>query len=458
MGNNDWQELNELRKISQAQDECVEHTVDQQKHSFSLFDSALDLEEQVKRRTVELSSMLAELERSNKQLKMAKETAERANSAKTRFLAAASHDVLQPLNAALLLMSTLNSTQNNDEGRKLCRQVERSLETMDTLLRNLLYMSRLDAGDVKPHFQGVSLDRLFDSIASDFQPIAQLRNLELRVRRSGLHVWSDATMLRRSIQNIVANALRYTKEGGVLLIAGKRGKMVYVRIADTCVGIDRKLYKDIFVEFHRCPQSQNIADSSSAGMGLGLAIVERMIHTLEHKLTLNSKVGSGSCFSLILPYSEPPQQLPGRRKNTLQHPEKGTVTKLEDARVLIVDSDLVALQSTESLLRQWGCELRLACSTREAMSALKNESAWMPEIIIADQYLNSDERGTSVIRVLRQLIGQQVPAIIVATDPSERLCNIADQRQLEVMQKPVKPAQLRALLMHLRIRSSKLLT
>jgi len=458
MGNDDRQELNELRKINQGLIKRSERSTDPTNNTFTLFDTAISLEEQVRCRTLDLTNSLVELERSNQKLTTEKEVAERANTSKTRFLAAASHDVLQPLNAALLLMSTLNSVQTNEEGRKLCRQVERSLETMDTLLRNLLYMSRLDAGDVKPNFQQVSLDLLFDSVASDFQPIAQLRNLELRVRKSGLHVWSDATMLRRTIQNIVANALRYTKEGGVLLIAGKRGRMVRVRIADTGVGIDRKRYKDIFVEFQRCTQAQDTPDSSSAGMGLGLAIVERMMATLEHNLTLNSRVGSGSCFSLILPYTDAPDVTTvGRKGSEPYKREHGSSTGLEKTRVLIVDNDLAALQAMESLLRKWGCELRLACSTQEAMSALSNESAWVPEVIIADQHLNSAESGTSVIRVLRQLIGQQVAAIIVTTDPSERLYKIADQRRLEVLQKPIKPAQLRALITHLRVRHHELM-
>ncbi len=454
MGKQDRQELEKVRRINQA---LVDRSTDSQgRDNFSRVRTGIGLEEQVRQRTYELTSTLSDLQRSNRQLITAKETAEQANNSKTRFLAAASHDVLQPLNAALLLMSTLTTVQGNDEGKKLCRQVERSLETMDTLLRNLLYMSRLDAGDVKPHFQTVSLDRLFDSIASDFEPIAQVRNLDLRVRRSGLHVWSDPTMLRRTIQNIVANALRYTKKGGALLVAGKRGGEVHVRIADTGVGIDRARFKDIFIEFQRCAQGQDDLDGSSAGMGLGLAIVERMIHTLNHSLSLNSRVGYGSCFSLRLPHTEAPEQVPQPTVNSYRHHEKLSGIKLAGANILIIENDLAALQAMEALLGQWGCNLRLASSTREAMSALSIDQAWNPDIIIADQHLNNDERGTSVVRILRQLIGRQIPAVIVTADPSERLWKMADQGQFEVMQKPVKPAQLRALLTHLRSRSFEL--
>jgi len=459
MATNDPNELEKLRKINHALMGRVERSMDQQGNAYSLFQTAIGLEDQVRRRTAELTKTLADLEQSNLQLTRAKEAAENANYSKTRFLAAASHDVLQPLNAALLLMSTLSTVQNSDEGTRLCRQVERSLETMDTLLRNLLYMSRLDAGDVKPHWQIVSLDRLFDSIASDFEPLAKLRNLELRVRKSGLHVWSDPTMLRRTLQNIVANALRYTKQGGALLVAGRRGDQVRIRIADTGVGIHENRFKDIFIEFQRCAQGQDDLDGSSAGMGLGLAIVERMVNTLELSLTLNSRVDKGSCFSLALPHMEAPQQQVISAGQLHLAQDKPGTTSLSHTRILVIENDLQALKAMEALLSQWGCELRLACSTDEAMGSLSPSSAsgvecnWAPDIIIADQHLNNNERGTSVIRIIRQLTGKRVPAIVATADPSEDLWKMADQGRFDVMQKPIKPAQLRALLTHLRKRA-----
>jgi len=451
MPGDEQNELFRLRKINRALMERVERSMDQQGNAYSLFQTAIGLEDQVRRRTAELSETLADLERSNRKLVATKDAAEQANFSKTRFLAAASHDVLQPLNAALLLMSTLSSVQTNDEGNRLCRQVERSLETMDTLLRNLLYMSRLDGGDVKPHWQTVSLDNLFDSIQSDFEPIAQVRNLELRVRRTGLHVWSDPTMLRRTIQNIVANALRYTRNGGALLIAGRHEDRVQVRIADTGIGIEPERFKEIFVEFQRCGQAPDDLDGSSAGLGLGLAIVERMVKTLNMTLTLNSRIGVGSCFRLTLPFAEEqPERL---SLSPYRSPEKNGGAKLEKTRILIIENDLAALQAMEALLTQWGCELRLASSTQETMSALSNEQPWVPDLILADQHLNNNERGTSIIRVVRQLVGVRIPAVVITANPSDRLWRMADQGRLEVMQKPVKPAQLRALLTHLRARS-----
>lgn len=452
MSKKEQEEIRKLRKINQALMDRVERSMDQQGNAYSLFQTAIGLEEQVRRRTAELSSTLYDLEQTNHQLVTAKDAAEQANFSKTRFLAAASHDVLQPLNAALLLMSSLSTVQTSDEGTRLCRQVEHSLETMDSLLRNLLYMSRLDAGDVHPHWQTVSLDSLFDSVASDFEPIARVRNLELRVRRCGLHVWSDPTMLRRTIQNIVANALRYSREGGALLIAGHLKDKVHIRIADTGIGIDPERINEIFIEFQRCAQGQNELDGSSAGFGLGLAIVERMVQALNLSLTVNSKPGTGSCFHLTLPYKEPPPK-PAHTKAGIRPTEKLNGAKLADTRILVIENDLAALKAMDSLLSQWGCDLRLASSTRETLSALNTDKSWEPELIIADQHLDNNERGTSIIRVVRQLVGRNIPSVVVTADPSERLWAMADQGRVEVMQKPVKPAQLRALLTHLRSRS-----
>ena len=444
-------EIAKLRKINAALIARVERSTDSQGSAFSLFQTAIGLEAQVRRRTQELTSTLADLERSNLELKRARDVAVEANRSKTRFLAAASHDVLQPLNAALLLISSLEGVQTNEEGRRLCARVERSLGTMDALLRTLLYMSRLDAGDVRPQWQSVSLDALFASIASDFEPTARQRGLELRVRASGLHVRSDPTMLRRILQNIVTNALRYTERGGVLLVAGRRGADVHVRVADTGVGIARERFGSIFVEFDRCG-SPSAHDDASAGLGLGLAIVDRMVRTLEHEITLNSRVGHGSCFGLTMPRTPPPP--PVCEKSPLPGVgDAAAASSLVDARILVIENDLVALQALEALLRQWGCRLRLASSTAEAVGAIVG-GAWLPDIVVADQHLDGKDRGTTTIRLIRERIGQEIPGLVVTAAPSSALVRAVRRARLELMAKPLKPAQLRALLMHLRNRST----
>ena len=447
-------EIARLRRINAALIERVERSTDRQGNAFSLFQTAIGLEGQIRRRTQELTATLADLERSNLELKRARDVAIEANRSKTRFLAAASHDVLQPLNAASLLMSSLESVQTGAEGRRLCAQVERSLDTMDALLRTLLYMSRLDAGDVRPDWQDVSLDAQFASLASDFEPLARQRGLELRVRSSGLHVRSDPTMLRRLLQNIVINALRYTERGGVLLVAARRGDGVHVRVADTGVGIARERFEQIFTEFDRGGQPEG-CDDVAAGLGLGLAIVERMVGTLDHELTLNSRLGHGSCFGLTMREAVPKPLVRADHRTLFSAGTNGggrggagKATSLAGARILVIENDLVALQALEALLRQWGCRLRLASSTAEARSAIA-DGAWLPDILLADQHLDGRDRGTATIRLIRRTVGQEVPAVVVTAAPSEALARATRRAGIELMAKPVKPAQLRALLMHL---------
>jgi len=441
------EEIVRLRRINEVLMRRVERSLDQQGNAFSLFQTAIGLEGRVQRRTSELTRTLADLERSNSELAGARDSAEEASRSKTRFLAAASHDVLQPLNAALLSMSSLGSLQSDEEAQRLCTQVERALETMDALLRTLLYMSRLDGGDVTPRVTDVDLDRLFDSLASDFGPVALHRGLTLRVRHSGLHVRSDETLLRRILQNIIANALRYTDTGGVLLVAGAPLRDVHVRVADTGVGIAPERHAEVFAEFSRGQQPGVPDDDAAAGLGLGLAIVDRLVRTLDHRIVLQSRPGHGSCFRLTLPRADPTcatARTPTLRSGT----PAASPARLRGARILVVENDLAALAAMEGLLSQWGCELRLASSGDEATSAL-SVGHWTPHLVVADQHLQDEERGTGIIALLRRLAGFELPALLVTAAPSAALYRTCEAARIELMEKPLKPAQLRALLSHL---------
>lgn len=441
-------EIQKLRKINKVLVDRVERSMDQQGLGFSLFQTAINLESQIDRRTSELTSTLASLNRANHELETAKNLAEKANLNKSQLLAAASHDVLQPLNAAQLLISSLFSVQSCDEGQRLCGQIERSLDTMTTLLNSLLYMSRLDAGAVQPEWQSVSLLTLFGSIESDFQPIAQSKEIELRVRHNNLFVHSDPTMLRRIVQNMIANAIEYTTEGGVLLSANKIGDHIHIRVADTGCGIDSQSYKIIFEEFYRGSSSQqSIQQQNSAG--LGLAIVARMIDTLNHTITVNSEINRGSCFRLSLLAAEHNatvlESTTITTKSQIDSIEKSDA--LLQTRILFVENDFIVLDAMDTLLKKWGCDYRLASSTQEALSALADK-VWQPDLILADQHLDAGETGSATVELVRTLVGRKVPAIIVTANPSTQLAKNAQQLDIEVMLKPIKPAQLRALLTH----------
>jgi signal transduction histidine kinase len=440
----DIDDIDRLRRINDALISRVERSMDQQGNAFTLFQTAINLEGRIKARTEELRSTLRRLEQSNVELVAAKENAERANQSKTRFLAAASHDVLQPLNAAHLSMSALADLQTSEEGRKLVRQVERSLETMDDLLRTLLDISKLDAGVVRPDVANVPLEPLFAGLRSNFQPLAAKKGLRLRLRPTALVVRSDRTLVSRILQNIVSNALRYTVSGGVLVGARRRGGMVLVEVADTGSGIPEDQHEAIFEEFHRGPMTAH-GELSGAGLGLGLSIVRRMVDALGHRISFRSAVGRGTVFRLEVPAGTPVRAEAGGPATETERPRG---YGLFGTKVLLVDNDAQVLDATRALLERWQCDVRAAGSTDQALDAL-GDTAWLPDIIIADQHLDQGELGSETVNQARAYLQRNVPALIVTADASDEMQRVARAEGLELMLKPVKPAQLRALLAHL---------
>ncbi|MBZ9765606.1 hybrid sensor histidine kinase/response regulator [Mesorhizobium sp. CA6] len=439
----DIDDLERLKKINAALVSRVERSMDQQGNAFSLFQTAISLENRVRNRTEELHATLRRLEQSNIDLSAAKESAELANLSKTRFLAAASHDVLQPLNAAHLSVSALAEVQASDEGRKLVRQVERSLETMEDLLRTLLDISKLDAGVVQPEIGDVSLEALFSSLRSDFLPEAAKKGLSLKFRPVNVAVRSDRTLLRRILQNILSNALRYTRSGGVLVGTRHRGDTIRIDVADTGCGIPEDQREAVFEEFHR--GTSTLADAGLAGgLGLGLAIVRRMAAALGHPVTFSSKVGRGTIFHIDVPVGMAAAE-PAMAAADMERPRG---YGLFGTKVLLVENDMDVLSAMTSLLERWQCLVRAATSTDDALDLL-GDTAWVPDIIIADQHLDGGDLGTSTIAEVRDYLGRTVPALIVTADGSEPVAKAARAAGIELMRKPLKPAQLRALLAHL---------
>jgi signal transduction histidine kinase len=437
-------DVERLRKINEALISRVERSMDQQGNAFTLFQTAINLEGRIKARTEELRSTLRRLEQSNTDLVAAKENAERANLSKTRFLAAASHDVLQPLNAAHLSVSALADVQTTEEGRKLVRQVERSLETMDDLLRTLLDISKLDAGVVRPDVASVPLEPLFAALRSDFQPLASKKGLKLRLRPTVLAVRSDRTLLSRILQNIVSNGLRYTRDGGVLVGARRRTGIVIIDVADTGCGIPEDHHQAIYEEFHRGPLAAH-GELSSGGLGLGLSIVKRMVDALGHRISFRSVVGRGTVFRLELPAGQPARSEAGIPQ---AEPERPRGYGLFGTKVLLVDDDPQVLEAMRVLLERWQCDVRGAMSTEGVLDQL-GDTDWLPDIIIADQHLDQGELGSDTVSQARAYLQRNVPALIITADASDEMQRIARSTGSELMHKPVQPAQLRALLAHL---------
>lgn len=435
-------DVDRLKRINNALLSRVERSMDQQGNAFSLFQTAINLEGRIRIRTDELRAALRRLEQSNIDLVAAKENAERANISKTRFLAAASHDVLQPLNAAHLSVSALAELQTTDEGKKLVRQVERSLETMDDLLRTLLDISKLDAGVVRPSPSDVSLDQLFSALRSDFFPLAAKKGLRLRFRPTTAIVRSDRILLSRILQNIVSNAVRYTHGGGVLVGVRRRGTIVRIEVADTGCGIPEEEAQAIFDEFHRGPVSAH-ADLTG-GLGLGLSIVRRTADALGHAVSFSSVVGRGTVFHLDVPASASRAE-PHQRQS---EPEQPRGYGLFGTKVLLVENDDAVLEATKALLERWQCTVRTAKTSDDVLDHL-GDTAWIPDVIIADQHLDFGDLGSEMITEARAYLQRAVPALLVTADASNELHLAAKKAGIELMRKPVKPAQLRALLAHL---------
>jgi len=438
-------DIDRLRKINAALISRVERSMDQQGNAFSLFQTAINLEGRVRKHTEELRGALRRLEQSNIDLVAAKESAERANQSKTRFLAAASHDVLQPLNAAHLSISALAELQTTTEGKTLAGQVERALETMEDLLRTLLDISKLDAGVVRPEIADVALQPLFQSLMSDFQPMAAKKRLQLRFRPTGLAARTDRSMFRRILQNVILNALRYTDHGGVLVAARRSGGRILVNVVDTGTGIPPDQYEAIFEEFHRGANAFDGGRAAlGAGLGLGLSIVRRLVTALEHDIAFTSRLGGGTVFRIFAPEAA----VAGTGDETPDPtPEAPRGYGLYGVKVLVVENDQTVREAMAALLTRWTCTVEVAASRSEALGRFA--AGWRPDLIIADQHLDHGDLGSATIHAARAAIGWNVPALIVTADPSDALVDEARRLGVELMHKPVKPAELRALMAHL---------
>ncbi len=439
-------DMEQLRKINNALLNRVESAMDQQGNAFSLFQTAISLEGQVKSRTDELTLALRKIEKANVELAEAKDTSDKANLSKTKFLAAASHDVLQPLNAALLSISVLADLQETDLGKELAKQIERSLETMSELLGILIDISKLDAGVANPRVETFKLSTLIDGIRSDFSPIAEEAGLEFRfLGDPNVFVNSDRTMLRRILQNLVSNALRYTQKGGVVVSVNPESAGVKVDVLDTGTGIPVDQQENIFEEFNRGALPSGHQREANNGLGLGLSIVRRMANALGHDLTLRSKIGSGTRFSLLVEQGRMGEAM--APKSEFRNGAISSV-KFENRKVLLIENDPAGITAMVTLLQSWKCDVRVS-STVEGTVAMLGDTNWTPDMIIADQHLDYGDLGTMAVQVVQEYVGSSIPALIITADPTKALDQKIRNMDMELMQKPVKPARLRALLSHM---------
>ncbi|MDP4025704.1 hybrid sensor histidine kinase/response regulator [Methylobacterium sp. NEAU 140] len=415
----------------------VERSMDQRGSAYSLFQTAIMLEGRVRTRTEELTGLMRRLERSNEALVAAKEEAETANRSKTRFLAAASHDLLQPLNAARLSLSALGDLALPAEARTIAGQVERGLQTIENLIKTLLDISKLDAGIVRPEPRPVRLADLLEDLADSFKPFAERKGLRLAVRCGEATVTSDAMLLHRILQNLVSNAVRYTGRGGVVLAARPRAGAVRVDVIDTGCGIGPDERDLVFDEFYRGGSGRGSAEEP--GLGLGLSIVRRMAHALDHPLALASRPGHGTRVSLTLPLSRIP---------AVPAPPAPPATKLSGARVLIVENDASTADALARLLHNWDAQVA-AHRDLGSVRAAAEAGVEAPDILILDYHLDDGACGLDTAAYLRDRCGADLPVIVTTADHTPEIEARVVAIGAELVRKPIKPAQLRALLTHM---------
>ena len=434
--------ITKLEKINLALMNRVERSLDHQANAYSIFQTAIALEGQVRVRTEELKSALDHLESLNGELTQARDDTERASKVKTRFFTAVSHDVLQPLHAARLSLSALIDGIATDEHRQLAEQVDHALSSIEELLRTMLDISKLEAGVIRPALQPVALKPLFHALTLDLKPLVDAKGLTLGCRSRDLAIVSDPLMLRRILQNLLANALHYTRQGGIRIAARQRGDQVRIEVWDTGPGIQESERERIFEEFQRGSSSNT---ANRGGFGLGLSIVSRMAQTLAHPLDLCSRVGSGTRFAILGPRAVLPEQpqpiAPGL-------PPAADAIGLGATRVLVVENDPHVLSAMQALLAKWSCDVRVASDLKEVDDIL-SANTFRPSIVLADYHLDQGQLGTTAITRIRTTCGGGVPAIVITADHSPGIAAHAAQQGCEILCKPVRPAQLRALMLHL---------
>ena len=430
--------VDKLERINAALMAHVERTMDQQGGAYSLFQTAIMLEGRVRARTEELTALMHSLERSNEALQAAKEEAETANRSKTRFLAAASHDLLQPLNAARLSLSALADLAAGPEAQTIARQVERGLETIEDLIKALIDISKLDAGVVRPVIKPVRLADLVAGIEASFRPFAERKELRLVTRCDDIAVETDGVLLQRILQNLVSNAIRYTERGGVLIAARRRGpKTCRIEVVDTGRGIPEHERALVFEEFYRGGRE---GEDGGVGLGLGLSIVQRMASTLGHDIALHSRVGHGTRLSLTLPVAA--------QRPDAQVRFAPLATTLTGARVLVIENDASTAEALQRLLRNWDAEVRTFADLAGGVTAL-GEGLGRPDVMVIDYHLDHGACGFDVVDYLRRNKGWVTPVILTTADHSADIERHARAHGAELVHKPIKPAQLRSLLAYM---------
>lgn len=365
-------------------------------------------------------------------LRNQKTRAEQANQAKTQFLASASHDLRQPVHSLALFAEALRYEVNSPKAQTLMNNLSKSIESIDELLSSLLDISKLDARVVKVNEADIKLRPILQKISNEFYKPEGQKNIHFRVRDCDFAVHSDPVLLTNIIRNLVSNAFRYTRTGGILVTCRKRRDHISIEVWDTGVGIPKNEIQNIFNEFY---QLENPERDRSKGLGLGLAICQRLCELLKHTLTVQSTPGRGSVFKI---------QVPLARTQFIGETSRRTILQsgFDNHTVLVVDDEKEILNAMRAVLQSWQCQVLTAGSSREALQLLTENPELKPKLIICDYRLRDQETGTAVIDAIRSALNDAIPAIIMTGDTAPERIREAEASGHLLMHKPIKPSAL----------------
>ena len=403
-----------------------------------------ELEQRVQQRTRELETLneslrfeIIEHERTQGELRKARDAAEQANRSKDRYLAAASHDLLQPLNAARLLISTLRETPLEEGAGLLVERSHTALESAEDMLSDLLDISRLDQPNLQPDCGDCAVADILEPLISEFGSVAEAAGVGLRGRFGDQVVRTDYRLLSRILRNFISNAIRYTDRGGVLVGCRVRGSELCIQVWDTGRGIARGDFKRIFQEFNQLDVDR--ADQRR-GVGLGLAIVDRIARLLNARIEVQSRLGRGSMFAVSIPLAVAgPHRSDAPASQLLSSIE----VPLQGRRMLVLDNEQIILQSMRGLLEQWGAEVLTAVDLEQAQAVLGEQP---PDALLVDFHLDGGRTGGEAVTALRARFASELPAIMITADRGEACRQVARELDIMVLNKPLKAGKLRAAL------------
>ena len=372
-------------------------------------------------------------------LQNAKIDAERANKAKSLFLASASHDLRQPLNAMQMYIAALQSKVKDKEILRIIEDINSVSISTARLLNALLDVSELEVGAIKPRFESFSVNNMLISIFQSFLPLAKDKGLNFRVVPSSLYVRSDPALLERILGNFMSNAIRYTNKGSVLIGCRKRGDKVVIEVWDTGCGISDDQMSLIYEDFY---QIENKERDRGKGLGLGLALAKRLSESLEHKIVSKSTFGSGSCFSVLVNIGE-------KTVDENQDESFMNIMNLSGTNILLVEDDMDVLKATKQLLESWGCKVKTARNKDEVMNLIKENPYDNPDIILADNRLPGDASGIDITYLIQEKLQASIPCVIMTGDVERNHVQSIIDKGFPVLLKPIQPAKFRAMLSHL---------